>query len=155
VTRIETLRALLVLKQPQLLDRLKVELNGAEYIFRAVRTPEGVTVRFGSRFADRDLGELLPRVAEAALSALLDEARAALLREEGVVRQQLAYTREMSHVLARNVGLLEAWREQDSWSTSYLAAQFLLQDAAKKERVLAQRYAELGDLLHPSDEEDA
>lgn len=158
MTRTETLAALLVLKQPGLFDKLSVALNGAHYVFRCIRTDAGVTVRFGQSFNERDLAELLPRVAETALTCLLDQKRADLLREQHAVRTQLTLARNMARELSFRIDGLKLLAEQfpAQWHTDYLATQYLLNSMAQREPLLAARYQELDDLLDPdTTEEDA
>lgn len=158
MNKTDMLAALLTLKQPGLLDRLTIDLNGAHYVFRCVRTDKGVTVRFGQRFNERDLAELLPRVAEAALACLLDQKRADLLREQHAVRTQLTLARNMARELSFRIEGLKVLATEfpGQWHTDYLAAQYLLNSMAQREPLLAARYQELCDLVDPdTTEEDA
>jgi hypothetical protein len=156
VTRLETLTALLVLKQPRLLGKLTVELNGAHYVWRAVHTSEGVTVRFGQGLDRRDLGELLPRVAEVALGLLFSESRAALQKEHGNVNVALVTARCLSRDMQHYEQGLHEWAKQQpsEWHTTWLTAQFLLEDARRKVETLAQRAEEIEALLAEEPGED-
>jgi hypothetical protein len=163
MTRLETLTALLVLKQPKLLGKLTVELNGAHYVWRAMHTPEGVTVRFGQGLDRRDLGELLPRVAEAALGVVFSESRAALVRERDNVATWLGVARALERDMRHHEARLAAFAGHGSslmrdasgeWHTTWLAAQFLLEDARRKVEMLARRAEEIEALLAEEPGED-
>lgn len=156
MNRIQTITALLILKQPQLFEKLTVELNGAHYVYRAVRTEQGVTVRFGQKFNDRDLQDLLPRVAEQAVAVLLDAKWAELVTEQGRVRRALSMAREFLAVTKRHGGQLMALSDSplgDDWSTTNLATQFLALDMERREHYLSARLRELDAMLRTDEEE--